>query len=470
MKLYRFRSIEYLLGDEYQELEKQTIYFASPDELNDPMEGFRDIVWDGDKIVWTNFFRNYIYCLHASDIVLRITDVSEGLNVDNIPIPLRWNQPVTLEIEHMFDEVWRRLLYLPELEEIIEALSSTNRQIRYDELELYFRIIQFVHSVQVEQSNLTRSLIPEPERHQRTTKLSNDIQQTLRSVLSLIAKPRNSASEEVINAGFRQQAAAYYSQKIHQLLESPSPTGRPDIFHQLFFDFPKKYLDEVENLLWPKWYAACFAKDYYNSSVWGHYGDKHRGACLIFESIEAGESTILKLYHEAGEGLETKPFYEIDYADKPGEVDFFRSIGQLTGDELKKLWYTDDEGNESECGDHLQSDGATFNWQEGYWDRFYRDITAKTKDWEYEQEYRLILVDMLDKYEDKESRKLIYNFSSLKGIIFGIRTSDEDKLKVIKTLVYKCEENDRTDFKFYQAYYSPEDRRICTYEIPVDLT
>ena len=33
----------------FQELEKQTIYFASPEELNDPMEGLRDIVWDGDE-------------------------------------------------------------------------------------------------------------------------------------------------------------------------------------------------------------------------------------------------------------------------------------------------------------------------------------------------------------------------------------------------------------------------------------
>ena len=57
--LYRFRSIDALL-DKYQELESQTIYFASPDELNDPMEGFRDIVWSGDKIVWTNFFKHYV--------------------------------------------------------------------------------------------------------------------------------------------------------------------------------------------------------------------------------------------------------------------------------------------------------------------------------------------------------------------------------------------------------------------------
>lgn len=32
-------------------LEKQEIYFASPSELSDPMEGFSNIVFKGDKIV-----------------------------------------------------------------------------------------------------------------------------------------------------------------------------------------------------------------------------------------------------------------------------------------------------------------------------------------------------------------------------------------------------------------------------------
>ena len=44
-KAYRFRSSKYLLCEPYSELERQTIYFSSPEELNDPMEGFRDMVW-----------------------------------------------------------------------------------------------------------------------------------------------------------------------------------------------------------------------------------------------------------------------------------------------------------------------------------------------------------------------------------------------------------------------------------------
>ena len=68
-QFYRFRSLKSLF--EYKELENQTIYFASPEELNDPMEGFRDVIWSGDKIAWKNLFRHYFMCLeHVSGLLL----------------------------------------------------------------------------------------------------------------------------------------------------------------------------------------------------------------------------------------------------------------------------------------------------------------------------------------------------------------------------------------------------------------
>jgi len=58
---YRFRSLDALLGQR-QELEKQEIYFAAPEELNDPMEGYKDLVWNGDEIAWRNLLRHYLLC------------------------------------------------------------------------------------------------------------------------------------------------------------------------------------------------------------------------------------------------------------------------------------------------------------------------------------------------------------------------------------------------------------------------
>src|SRR5580693_8526821 len=60
--LYRFRPASAVL-DKYEELAKQEIYFSPPDELNDPMEGYKDVFWSGDLIVWRNLLRHYLLCL-----------------------------------------------------------------------------------------------------------------------------------------------------------------------------------------------------------------------------------------------------------------------------------------------------------------------------------------------------------------------------------------------------------------------
>ena len=217
-------------------------------------------------------------------------------------------------------------------------------------------------------------------------------------------------------------------------------------------------------------------KDCQNSSVWGHYGDRHKGVCLISETEVTDKGNNLTLnaiigYDGDGErrrerwGPVPRPFYEINYQDKTGEIDFFRSIGWLPPPALMDSWYSDQNGNLSECAAHIGPAGDEDSWRKGYWDNFYRDITVKTKDWAYEQEIRLILTSMLSNMADKRQRTLTYDFNSLKGIIFGINTPDLDKLKIIEIIERKCRENNRAEFNFYQAYYSPESGDIRKREI-----
>src|SRR4051812_7881823 len=83
--LYRFRSIENLLG-KHDELRNQEIYFAAPYELNDPMEGLRDIFWRGDRIVWENLFRHYLICLSWAYSLLAILGEDTPIGWDKIPV------------------------------------------------------------------------------------------------------------------------------------------------------------------------------------------------------------------------------------------------------------------------------------------------------------------------------------------------------------------------------------------------
>ncbi|RKU13511.1 DUF2971 domain-containing protein [Candidatus Poribacteria bacterium] len=474
MKLYRFRSMDYLLGDEYQELEKQTIYFASPDQLNDPMEGFRDIVWRGDKIVWTNFFKNYVLCLHVRCLGPEITLSSKEFEQGRLPILYGWNHLPTPDARRLFNDVWDRFSSLPYIPEIIEALSNSNRPIRYIELKFYLQMIHPFFLPEIIDTYIAHGRIPESQETPLAEELS--VRRICETILKSIKTFDEARTEDKINIALQQIAVIDYRNRLQsqrfiqqhkQLIPSEEYWNNRQI---VFVDFPMVYLKELERLLGPQWYTACFMKYYYNSSVWGHYADNHKGACLIFASKTMGDSNGLELFYETGKNARAIRLSEIRYADKPDEVDFFRSIGRLTGKDAKEHWYTDEVGNSSECASHIPLDGdidsdEMVDWRERHWSSFYRDITVKTKDWEYEQECRLILEDGLRQFDDEKDRALTYDFNSLTGVIFGLKTSDEQKLKIIDIIQRKCAQKNRTDFKFYQAYYSPETGDIRKYEI-----
>ena len=156
------------------------------------------------------------------------------------------------------------------------------------------------------------------------------------------------------------------------------------------------------------------------------------------------------------------------YGEERNEVDFFRSLGQLPECKAMEIWYKDADGNVSECGSHFGKDFET--WKEGYWTTYYPDIIAKTRDWEYEEESRLILFSQISGLTEKAQRKLKYRFNSLKGIIFGIRTSDSDKLKAIEIISKKCSDTGRSDFQFYQAHYNHRTSGISKHRMNIKLS
>ena len=60
MILYHYRSMDSAL----KEIGGGTFHFASREELNDPIEGFVSVYWQGDKAAWEGLFRNYICSLY----------------------------------------------------------------------------------------------------------------------------------------------------------------------------------------------------------------------------------------------------------------------------------------------------------------------------------------------------------------------------------------------------------------------
>ena len=461
-EFYRFRSIDALLV-KFQELEKQTIYFASPEELNDPMEGLRDIMWSGDKIVWTNFFKHYVFCFNRSFSLLRLIDSSQKFDVNSIPILEDWDR--FPKEKSLFDDMWDRFYNLPYIQEIIEALANTKRKIRYSEIVSYLHTIQTRVLYNTLKSHIDHGMMSEHPLPSQFEKEADDKNKKgMEMLLNGIKGLEEYENEDALDDMFQVTKGLYDDIRLiaeYDIRTSP-PETLDSINRSVMLDFPKIYVKQLDRLLWPKWYTACFTGSFHNSSVWAKYADEHKGACLIFEGVENDNSTSLKLNYKTSNSSRTIPFREVHYGSRPGEIDFFRTICRTTVSTLMELWYTDQDGNVSECAAHIGSDSDEAAWKELYWKNFFRDVTFKTKDWEYEQEYRLILEDGLSQFNKKDDRALTYDFKSLKGIIFGMRTSRENQVKIFDLIEKKkkCAGNNQTDFTYFQAYYSAKDGEI----------
>ena len=487
-QIYRLRSAKYLIG-KYQELRRQEIYFADSAELNDPMEGFRDIVWRGDVVVWQNLFRNYISCLNHSVILARLLGNADTILPEQIPIEGLANENETPMAAAILDELCCKVFDRCKLHGLMQDLASTNHAVRRDELLIYLKHIHYITLEEIQNIHIRHGTAPEKA---HSTALRNpaasipnlpvliqrfyeEQPETARSALEALFSVSNLMSD---NTNLMHK---YNSSKQKAGAESPTKLNHDFIA----LDFPGVYLNQLPRILYPDWYVACFLEDCRDSSIWAHYGDNHEGACLVFDAtLESGQLG-LELRRITGSSshkdkhsgkMTTKPtwsfcpmpLHKISYRDELKELDFFRSIGVLPTGKLLSKWYKDHAGRRSTCSDHISSDNME-SWRNGYWEKFYGDITVKTQHWAHEKEIRLILSSSYSDLTEQTSRKLTYRFRSLRGVIFGINMTDKEKMQIIDIALEKCREENRDDFEFFQAYYSHNTNAIERHKLNIDI-
>ena len=130
--IYRFRSIDALLGKR-AELERQEIYFASTKQLNDPVEGYKDLFWKGDAIAWKNFLRHYVLCLMQT--ILRALENVEEYVVTSENLPVRMiPEELHPEIRNIFNAICAKMFDDPELSALSDLLAGRISPIRRNEL------------------------------------------------------------------------------------------------------------------------------------------------------------------------------------------------------------------------------------------------------------------------------------------------------------------------------------------------
>jgi hypothetical protein len=416
-----------------------------------------------------NLFRHYLICLNTAWVLLAGCGEDISFNWDHIPIIHFEDPSVTPPQKAIYDEIFDNFFTNEAVSSYISALTRRAHPVRRNELAVHIRnlhllAISVIHAVYERQN-------PTPDQTIRPELRENEVKtlKKARTVIDLIEKletehpDKPDATDAFFAAHRRLNEELDFINRYNNIIDTTK-----DNKNFVFLEFPDGYVRKIEELVYPHWYSACFLAECRNSSVWGNYGDKHAGVCLKFKVRDRNGRPVIELRRMIGMsgtvsgtmpvyGVVDDEFYQVKYARRHAQVDFWRSLGQVPTPTLRRFWYSDRRGNRSACGDPIFLPSTPEEWREIYWESVRQRVSTKTKDWSYEKEYRLVLIsgEVLD-FTDESARKVKYQFSDLEGIIFGINTTREHKEQIVKIIERKCRDTGRQDFKFYQAFYSPD--------------
>ena len=458
--LYRFRPVESLLGtaERESELRGRYIYFASPSQLNDPQEGFRDIVWRGDMVVWRNLLKHFF-----TSLAVRNYQYFSPTSFDDLDFPIA--------IQYSEAEPRTRARLLSAIDEFLNnsnvkrhlnLLSSNGRSVRRIELLLHLRALHplamhVISKILAEQNFITKGFGINGAKEDELLVGSNAILDDIST--------KGGAYDQLEKIGFTKSSLSVLMHEDLMERYDRWKSETPVKWLRLNADFPEEYADHLDRLCTPAWYVACFMDGCENSAIWGSYGENHRGVCLKFRTEDLKGKRTLTLdapaYHPTVENwwaAKTLEFYKVDYESEHVDLDFFRSLAGVPAPILQSDWYTGPNGQPSVCAADVFKD--IDSWRNKFWKMYQQSITSKTRHWKSESEYRLLLTTNFQNAVPAKDRCLRYKFDALEGIIFGIKTPTDEKFKIMRLVEELCLSHSRNNFNFYQAYYDPTSKDI----------
>ena len=183
-------------------------------------------------------------------------------------------------------------------------------------------------------------------------------------------------------------------------------------------NFRKEEQNQFYDYLLEKIKIACLTTHNDNTLMWSHYADKHQGICIEYD--------IKNIFDENNSKILIK---KISYNKKMISYDTFVNKPK--------------KSINSVLIDNKTIDNIT--------DLF----TIKSKEWEYEDEYRILFYDE----ENKNQNGTLINLA-IKSICFGVQTSKEDKELIYNIVNSINEKNKNKNTKKY--------KRIKLYQAELD--
>lgn len=230
---------------------------------------------------------------------------------------------------------------------------------------------------------------------------------------------------------------------------------------KVYFKTIKLYLEILNESMFDNWYVTCFMTEMDNPIVWSHYADNHKSICFIYEMIEENNVNYLTLKNNKSEFIKFE-LSEVNYNEnKRKKINPFENFGMLMKDEVLNQWikfYDQESKLLFNCYDE--------EFQSKYSSTQINDLLIKSEHWKYENEYRIILSDIMKFYSDAKDRTFQYDYNQLKGLIIGINTDKKNLIEIVKVVEKLQIKFDRKDdFIIKQAYYCTTDKKIKTYDI-----
>ena len=448
MKLYHYRSIDNAI----KEIENRTFRYSDRLEVNDPLEGYIRVYWKGDRIAWEGLFRNYICSLWQC-----IAFYHMGIEYEEIEA-----NAVIIDIHH-FDNV--------PMGEIFKVIST-----RFIENDYIQKIMKYLDEKQISCSakslRMLLRLLHEIAfsiciNKMKEEKLINDNQNeyvlaTEKVLEELINAETEQMSVEQMKVMF-ESAAIIVEDMIESIFlmkgcETNTYSAQSQNWMKVRLDFPSVYVSKLQEIIYPKAYFVCFSSDNTNSAMWGNYADNHTGVCLIYQTRNVNGKETLSVKSKVVYGNEKSFLFRDDevkavtYNHMAIQRNFFESLGRLTYLQIESWLVSGDEKKSELLERYLEED-----WRNKYWVDYDEKYCMKLPAWKHEKEYRLLITDSFYEYTP-EDRFIKYNQEQLVGVIFGIKTSECDKFRIINAL--KKSDRNLDDFEFYQAEYDDEDQTI----------
>lgn len=441
---------------EYNELEEQELVLSSPRYFNDPLEGYQNVFWEGDEVLWENLLRHYLLNLHRAAITCALSDNDESLDEYAIEPKLTRDDLATDDYRQQFDSICQSFFEKRGFGRISSSLSSLPKPLKRNNLQ---QILSLIH----------RSALESVLERMETSGIISEWPNVTNSVDSEAVEDMLEDLSAVMDNGNEEQLESFSSQfgplKSHTYLQQAVQSGVEQLelrykkYHLLYNSFPGRYIREITNsLIHTNWHTLCFAKECASPPMWATYADEHRGAALMFRADRQtdeswGEITVNGRTGQGSSGPKcgeiTASLHDVDYGSPPPEVDFFQFIGTLPLPKLESAWHSTPDGKTSQMIEEIMDDQDA--WREKLWNHFHNMSTRKLGQWEHEQEVRMVLSDLLG--SEESHRKVTYDMSQLEGVVFGLRTKLKDRFEVIRILSEKNQGDDSSPVEFYQMVF-----------------